>query len=311
MTLMASPAYAATEISSIIVFGDSLVDAGNIFASTGGTVPSPSLGYFEGRFTNGYNYPDLLSLDLFGRPTVASLDGGTNFAFGGARATTTSGVPDLAEQFGLFSRSGQPIDSTGLYILNFGGNDIFATLGAGAPTGYASDEAFLREAAALYAGGVQFLADRGANNIFITGFPVAGPGLTSSLQAEGFLTTELDRINLSPDVNLLRFDYLDFFQRVNTDPTVFGLPVDLNFTTACQAASALPDCTGYFYFDNTHPTAAIQQAAYSDMNRQFQFAAIAAVPEPGTWAMMLLGFGFIGSAMRSAKRRQKVTVFYA
>lgn len=36
-----------------------------------------------------------------------------------------------------------------------------------------------------------------------------------------------------------------------------------------------------------------------------------AVPEPTTWAMMLLGFGFIGGAMRSAKRRQKVTVSYA
>lgn len=36
-----------------------------------------------------------------------------------------------------------------------------------------------------------------------------------------------------------------------------------------------------------------------------------AVPEPSTWAMMLLGFGFIGGAMRSAKRRQKLTVSYA
>lgn len=36
----------------------------------------------------------------------------------------------------------------------------------------------------------------------------------------------------------------------------------------------------------------------------------APVPEPGTWAMMLLGFGFVGGAMR-ARRRQKVTVSYA
>ena len=36
-----------------------------------------------------------------------------------------------------------------------------------------------------------------------------------------------------------------------------------------------------------------------------------AVPEPSTWAMMLLGFGFIGGAMRGAKRRQKVTARYA
>ncbi len=35
-----------------------------------------------------------------------------------------------------------------------------------------------------------------------------------------------------------------------------------------------------------------------------------AVPEPATWALMLLGFGLVGGAMRS-KKRQKVTVSYA
>lgn len=37
---------------------------------------------------------------------------------------------------------------------------------------------------------------------------------------------------------------------------------------------------------------------------------VPAVPEPSTWAMMLLGFGFVGGAMR-ARRRQKLTVSYA
>lgn len=34
-------------------------------------------------------------------------------------------------------------------------------------------------------------------------------------------------------------------------------------------------------------------------------ASPGAVPEPATWAMMLLGLGFIGGAMRAAKRRRK------
>lgn len=37
----------------------------------------------------------------------------------------------------------------------------------------------------------------------------------------------------------------------------------------------------------------------------------AAVPEPGTWAMMLLGFGFVGGAMRAKRRRRNVSVSYA
>jgi hypothetical protein len=36
-----------------------------------------------------------------------------------------------------------------------------------------------------------------------------------------------------------------------------------------------------------------------------------AVPEPATWAMMIGGFGMVGGAMRSARRKQKLTLSYA
>lgn len=36
-----------------------------------------------------------------------------------------------------------------------------------------------------------------------------------------------------------------------------------------------------------------------------------AVPEPGTWAMMLLGFGLTGVAMRAARRKRTVSVSYS
>jgi hypothetical protein len=41
----------------------------------------------------------------------------------------------------------------------------------------------------------------------------------------------------------------------------------------------------------------------------FGLAGLAAVPEPATWAMMLIGFGFAGSAMR--RRRTQIQVNYA
>ena len=47
-----------------------------------------------------------------------------------------------------------------------------------------------------------------------------------------------------------------------------------------------------------------------DVELEVTGPAVAAVPEPATWAMMLLGFGFVGGALRLAKRKQKLTVSY-
>lgn len=47
-----------------------------------------------------------------------------------------------------------------------------------------------------------------------------------------------------------------------------------------------------------------------DVELQVSGPAVAAVPEPATWAMMLLGLGFVGGALRSAKRKQKLIVSY-
>nr|WP_126174641.1 PEPxxWA-CTERM sorting domain-containing protein [Altericroceibacterium xinjiangense] len=41
------------------------------------------------------------------------------------------------------------------------------------------------------------------------------------------------------------------------------------------------------------------------------YSSVGVVPEPATWAMMLLGFGAIGFAMRKAKRKPNVSVSYA
>ena len=305
-----TPPPKSTAISSITVFGDSLVDAGNINALNP-AFASAAQGYFDGRFTNGYNYTDYLSIALFGTPTAASLEGGTSFAFGGARATTTSAVPDLTEQLSLyrgFLATGKTVDPTGLFVLNFGGNDIFAALGTGAPSGFASDDAFLLNAAQNLAGAVQSLNDLGARNILVTGFPNAtGAARPFSNTAEIALLSELGKLNLASDTNLLTFSYLDFFDRLGSDPTQFGLPSNLNLTTTCQAARATPDCTGFFSFDGVHPTTAVQRAVFQDIQRQFGFSA--AVPEPSTWMMLILGFAFIGGTMR--RHRITTTVSYA
>jgi outer membrane lipase/esterase len=314
VTVVAVPAAAQTAVppfSSLTVFGDSLVDAGNIRKL--GLGASPTDGYVDGRFTNGYDYTDLLSIAMYGTPTVASLNGGSNFAFGGARATSTTLVPDAQEQVGLYRLAlagGKTVDPKGLYVLNFGGNDVFAAV-EGAKAGVTDPDAYLRGAAADYAAAVAALDTLGARNILLTGFPVATPGapLAYSIKAEGYLAAALAKLTLSGDTRLMRYSYLDFFQRVQSNPGAYDLPDSLilpdpaNAASTCRGAGALPACTGYFSFDGTHPTAAVHRALYNDINSTFGFG-LAAVPEPATWAMLLLGFASVGAALRRDRRRR-------
>jgi hypothetical protein len=93
---------------------------------------------------------------------------------------------------------------------------------------------------------------------------------------------------------------------VTTNPGAFGLPT-LNQTTTCiQANAQASGCVGYFSFDGTHPTAAVQAAAYRDMNAQFGLNAFQAVPEPATWAMMILGIAAVGGAARYRRRTTRL-----
>src|ERR1700734_2000682 len=72
------------QITGIVSFGDSLSDVGNDYIASGGTQPSPTADYYQGRFTNGGNWLDYLAHDLGVAAPVASLAGGSDYAFGGA-----------------------------------------------------------------------------------------------------------------------------------------------------------------------------------------------------------------------------------
>src|SRR5262245_59792037 len=70
-------------VGNLVVFGDSLSDAGNASLSTGGALPNPAL-YYQGRFSDGPIWVDTLAKYL-GEPAVGpSLAGGLDYAFGGA-----------------------------------------------------------------------------------------------------------------------------------------------------------------------------------------------------------------------------------
>jgi outer membrane lipase/esterase len=118
----------ALPYSNLVVFGDSLADSGNNYLATG----RPDRRALE--------RPDGADLSLRvrslqQRPGVdrvfrqqprpgprASLLGGNNYAFGGARVAGASPVPTLQQQVGLYL-SANTVSANTLYVIEGGGND--------------------------------------------------------------------------------------------------------------------------------------------------------------------------------------------
>ena len=82
------------------------------------------------------------------------------------------------------------------------------------------------------------------------------------------------------------FDIFGLGTSIALNPQAFGFT---NATDACGAAAIGTDCSNYVYWDGIHPTTA------AHMTIAEAFLTIAApVPEPSTWAMMIIGFAGIG-----------------
>lgn len=298
---VAAPAVAATQPDQIVVFGDSLVDAGNIFLATGGFGPTnvynnPSRGYFPWRFTNGPDYTDLFSRRLYGHLSTPSIAGGNNYAFGGATYVANSDpVPDLAAQVGLYA-GGHAVDPKALYIINLGGNDVFAIQSGAVPAPFVP--AYETALTNILASTVQFLDAAGATRILVTGIPNVTP---TGFALDALVQAKLDAIQ--PDLThaaLLRFGYLDFFQRLSADPLHFGV-APFTKPGACfdhvspPAPGVSPDCSGYFSVDGVHPIAPIQAAIFREVAH---VTSIGTVPEPASWSLMIAGFGLVGTSLR-------------
>lgn len=325
MSVMATPAAAAT----LFVFGDSLVDTGNADAALRAqgqpTATPASSGYFQNRFSNGYNFADVVSMNLGQGPSKAYgypfapytyFYGGSNFSYGGAQTRddghgTPGHSPSFQDQLALFAASGKTIGADDYVLVTFGGNDIQQELlkKVANPT-YVPD--FSATNLALQ-NGLKALIAAGARNVIVTGEADVGqiPRITqlgnAGLNALGTslsqtlnesFRTETQAAAASTQLNIQFFDLLGFEHDLLADAAGNGFT---NTTSPClnQTTGQLanPTCAGYLYFDSIHPTATAHQLIGNAITAQ-----ISGVPELATWAMMIVGMGAVGLALRRAKR---------
>ena len=304
---IAAPAGAKT-FSQLVVFGDSLADTGNAhYGALALGLPDPtpaSVGYYNGRFSNGENHIDYLSRALVGGASKPFLKGGTNYAVGGARAATNADAsPDLQAQVGYFASTpgSLPLDPNALYFVGFGSNDVRAQIEgtADAPSTADAISNILSLVQSLYLAGAHHVfltnvGDLGTEPVFAgqaAAARAASVAFDSALASVNPLFAHTGTTNFAPGFTFTFFDTLAFGDALKANPSHFYLHSSLDFTTPCFAVpSALSSCTDYAWADAIHPASGVQRAL-----GQAELRALG-VPEPAAFA--LFGLGLAGVALR-------------
>ena len=311
--LMSASAVQAAGFSTIYAFGDSLSDVGNVYLAKGGGEPASP--YVGGQFSNGPVWAQDLAGSL-GLPALTpSLAGGTDYAFGGATTgssfTNSSDVPNLEQQVDTFLASPPSTPSDALYTFSIGANDLFAILGG--QTGGLTAAQAAGAAAQVVASEAADLAAAGAKKLVLFDVPDLGqtPGITALGSDASAAATALSAFfdqavlqDLAPveAAGLSVYDLNTFalidqavqkpetFGFTNVTGPCWGGGFDGSGGPLCSTDPAMQDT--YLFWDGVHPTAAghllVADAALRAMGLP--------VPEPSTWAMLLIGFGGLGFA---------------
>ena len=260
--------------TSLYVFGDSLSDSGNVFLASQGTTPPPP--YFNGRFSNGPVFTELLGRTIVPAATLSSRGIDRNFAFGGATAAPGGTVPSFAVQLGGYTQVGQPARPTDLFTVLFGANDLIPVLTSpqAALNPSLIDAAGRTAAANTFIGTEILVRDMGARNVVVAGLPnlgatprslaVGGPGGAGAafgLRATNAFNTELrSRLQTlataTPDLNLIYVDLQGVLDRVIADYQRLGFANATSYYLAPAAQGGrVGDPNSYVFFDDIHPTA--------------------------------------------------------
>ena len=93
------------------------------------------------------------------------------------------------------------------------------------------------------------------------------------------------------------------------DPFFVGNDNETNGSGAVQNSFRL-NWAGIGFDPNVNNTYSVSLMSGGNSQTAYAKVGIGAVPEPATWAILVLGFGFVGGMMRF-RRRQKLCISYA
>jgi len=144
----------------------------------------------------------------------------------------------------------------------------------------------------LHAAGAQHIVVWDTPNLGLAPAVVAAGGASLGSFLAASMNAALAQ-RLAGEVGVSTFDIFGLGTEIALDPLAFGFT---NITDACGAVAGA-NCNTHEFWDGIHPTA----AAHMEIADAF----VATVPEPSTWAMMILGFAGVG--FMAYRRRQNGT----
>ena len=299
--LLATTAQAAgsSPFDNVVVFGDSLSDAGQFYSS--------SLGTYSKFTTNPGDVAVQLVASKYGFNLQPSRVGGSDYAFGGAGVVTdddgpSSPIPTVTQQITGYLGNGAKADPRSLYIVWGGANDIFYHAGAYG-SGYETATqavANINAAATQEVALINQLKQAGANYVVVFNLP--NIGATPSAQQEATvipgIQTVLTGVSQSYNQTLnaglgshtLAVNTYALFDQVLANPAKYGFT---NATTPACTTSSSHDCNGstlvapnadqtYLFADGVHPTTAahvmLSQVVLSELAAPQQISLLGEAP---------------------------------
>lgn len=284
MLLFLSSALATAGLfTSIVVYGDSLSDNGNLYDASGHTVPGAP--YFQGRRSDGPVAVEQLATAL-GTPLtdfawIGATTGVGNYGDGGTPTSVGAlSLPGMQSEFGASIPSLGPFLAGGLFIVWGGANDFLAP----SPLDTTPLDVVARGVGNIV-GIVTALQGLGAQNILVPGLPDMGltpyfQGLGPAAAAGASAITDAFNATLLATLppGVKYYDTASLVRDMVANPAAYGFT---NVTAPCfdGVATVCANPGEYLFFDDFHPTT----ATHGFVADGFQDTL---VPEPGTISLL-------------------------